>query len=110
VVIPQFLGRATFIEQVEHLAHEVGADFHEIVPLDSKDNVLRRFAERSRAAADPAHLDAQELLERAGGSGELSAMYDRLLAVIATRPAAKIIRTRSEQVAQAYQDLLGSLT
>jgi predicted kinase len=110
VVIPQFLGRATFIEQIEHLAHEVGADFHEIVLLDTKENVLRRFAERSRAAADPAHVDAHELLERSVGPAELSAMHDRLLAVIASRSTAKIIRAPSEQLNQVYQDVLASLT
>lgn len=110
VVIPQFLGRATFIEYVERLAHEVGADFHEIVLLDSKENTLRHFAERSRAAADPAHVEAQEMLERSGGLDELSSMYDRLLSVLASRPTAKVVPTTSGQVQQAYQDLLSNLS
>lgn len=104
VVIPQFLGRATFIEHVERLAHEVGADFHEIVLLDSRENTLRHFAERSRAVADPAHVEAQEMLERSGGLDELSAMYDRLLSVLASRPTAKVVPTTSGQMKQAYQD------
>jgi len=109
VVIPQFLGQATFLEHVERLSHEVGADFQEIVLLDSKENTLRRFAERSRAAADPAHMEAQEMLERSGGLDELSAMYDRLLSVLASRPTAKVVPTTSGQVEQAYQDFLRSL-
>jgi predicted kinase len=40
VVMPQFLGRPTFLEQVERLAGEVGAHFHEIVLLDSKETAL----------------------------------------------------------------------
>jgi hypothetical protein len=50
VVIPQFLGRAEFLEQVEQLAGNVGAESLEIVLLDSQDNALSRFAERTRGA------------------------------------------------------------
>jgi predicted kinase len=110
VVIPQFLGRLPFIEEVERLALEVGADFHEIVLVDSKENALRRFAERSRSAADPAHVEAQEMLDRSGGVEELSAMYDRLGSVVAARPTAKVVPTYSSQVEQAYRDFLSSLS
>lgn len=109
VVIPQLLCRLPFIAQLERLAGEAGVEFHEIVLLDSKENALRRFQERSRAAADPAHVEAQELLDRSGGQAELSAMYDRLLAVIAARPATKIVPTEAGRVEQAYQDFLRSL-
>jgi predicted kinase len=97
VVIPQFLGRPAFLEQAEHLAREVGADFHEIVLLDTKENALRRFAERARRTSSV-------------GEHELSAMYDRLISVIATRPAAKVVPTGSGHVEQAYRDFLGSLS
>ena len=36
-------------------------------------------------------------------------MYDRLMSVIAARPAANIVRTSSGQVDQAYRDFLHSL-
>lgn len=110
VVIPQFLGRETFIEHVERLAYEVGADFHEIVLLDSKENTLRAFTERSRAAADSAHVEAQEMLERSGGLNELSAMYDRLLSVLASRPTARVVPITRGQVKRAYRDLLSNLS
>lgn len=110
VVIPQFLGRPTFIEHVERLANELDAQFHEIVLLDSKENALRRFTERSRAAVDPAHVESQEIVERSGGLEELSAMYDRLVSVIASRPTAKVVPTESGQVEQAYRDFLSKLS
>jgi predicted kinase len=110
VVIPQFLGRPTFIEQLEHLAREMGADFHEIVLLDSKETALHRFTERSRSAADPAHVEAQEMLDRSGGLAELSAMYDRLVSVLASRPAAKVVHTKRGQPEQAYRDFLNKLS
>jgi predicted kinase len=108
VVIPQFLGRPAFLEQVEDLAREVGADFHEIVLLDSKQNALRRFVDR--AASDPAHAAASEMLMRNGGLSELSTMYDRLLAIIASRPTARVVPTTDGQPEQAYQDFLNSLS
>lgn len=109
VVIPQFLGRPEFLEQLERLADEDGAEFHEIVLLDDKEIALRRFAERGRAAADPAHVEAQEMLERQGGLEELSAMYDRLMSLIASRPSARIVRTSSGAIDQAYRDFSRSL-
>jgi len=48
VVIPQFVGRLEFLLQLEGVAVEAGAAFSEIVLLDSKENILLRFAERSR--------------------------------------------------------------
>jgi len=53
--------------------------------------------------------DAQEMIDHRGGRQELSAMYDRLISVIAVRPAAKIVPTSSGQVDQAYRDFLHSL-
>ena len=106
VVVPQFLGRLTFIERLESLAAEVGAVFHEIVLLDSKENALRRFAERSRLAVEPAHVEAQVMLDRGGGVAELSAMYDRLMSVIEARPGATVVRVEDGRVELTYQDVL----
>lgn len=66
---------------------------------------LRRFAERGRRSDDPAHLDAATMLARDGGLDELSAMYDRLMAMLATRPHARIVPTTDGRVDQAYHDL-----
>ncbi|MEU4781979.1 AAA family ATPase [Micromonospora sp. NPDC023633] len=110
VIVPQFLGRPEFIGQAERVARDTGAEFHEVVLLDDKENALRRFAERSRTSTDPAHLDAQRLLDRQGGATELAAMYDRLLAVVATRPGTRVVRTAHGRVDEAYRDLLACLT
>jgi predicted kinase len=109
VVIPQFLARPAFIEQIERLAHEVGAEFHEIVLLDTMENSLRRFAERTRAAANPAHVEAQEMVDRGGGAAYLADAYDRLLSLVASRPATIVIPTVSGQVRRAYRVLIDRL-
>ncbi|MEU9685941.1 AAA family ATPase [Amycolatopsis japonica] len=107
VIVPQFLGRADLLERLETLAGETAAEFHEIVLLDTKDNVLRRFAERTRAAAEPEHVEAHEML---GGPERLAEMYDRLVALIATRPKAVVVRTSAGRIQQAYQGLRCGLT
>jgi len=110
VVIPQYLGRAQFLEQAERLAVETGARFDEIVLLDSKENSLHWFSERSRAAADPAHVEAQEMLDRGGGREELSQMYERLLTVVASRPSAKIVQAQGGQVVATYRVFVNNLS
>jgi predicted kinase len=109
VVVPQFLGRVVFLEQLEDLARQVGATFHEIVLLDSKDNARRRFAERPRQAAGSGAPPAWETTHGAASIEELSAMYDRLLSVIASRPAARVVPTTAGQVNQAYRDVMNSI-
>ncbi len=109
VIVPQHLGRAEFIEQLERLAIEVGADFREVVLLDDKDQALARFAERTRAGSDPTHREAQELLDRTGGSEELAAMYDRIVSIIASRPSARVVRTEDGQIDAAYSKVLAAI-
>jgi predicted kinase len=110
VLIPQFLGRLPFIEQAEQVAVQAGATFREVVLMDSKANSLRRFAERSRATADPAHLDARDHIAGLGGPDELARMYELLLEVIAARPGTLIVQTTSGAVDQAYQDFAQCLS
>ncbi len=96
VVVPQYLGRVEFLEQLASLAAAVGAGFREIVLWDTKENALRRFAERSRAVADPAHAAAQRLLDRSGGAAELAAMHDRLAVLVAARPVTVVSSVAGE--------------
>jgi predicted kinase len=95
VIIPQHVGRLPFIEQVERRAADVCATFYEVALLDDWDAALARFVERTRSAADPAHLEAQEMLDRCGGLTELSAMYDRTLGVISARPGTVVLTVRA---------------
>jgi hypothetical protein len=106
VVVPQLLARPSFIEQAAALADELGSAFHEVVLVDSKQNAIHRFIDRSRTSAERGHRTAGEMLERQGGLVELEAMYDRLMALVATRPATKVVRTRAGEIEQAYRDFL----
>ena len=106
VVLPQFLGKPQFLEQAEAVARESGADFFEIVLMDGRDEVVRRFTDRTRAAAEPAHVEAGELVETLGGEATLAAMYDRLLLVISSRPRARVIQCPEGAIDDVYAEVL----
>lgn len=97
VVVPQLVARLPFIEQLADLASEVGATFHEVVLLDSKENMLRRFAERAGPGPSP-------------GEAELVAMHDRLVSLVATRPAATVVPVVDGAVDRTYRAVLDRLT
>ncbi len=66
VVVPQFLGRPGFIEQLKEVAGAADAPFHHIlldVPLDQAAQVFER---RQEAASNPIHADAARLLKANG--------------------------------------------
>ncbi|MGH3493395.1 MAG: AAA family ATPase [Sciscionella sp.] len=109
VVVSQYLGRVEYLTRLAEVATETGADYHEIVLMDTKDRLLARFAARTAAAADPAHLDAQEILDRFGGTRQLEAMYDRLLLVIAARPHGLVVPAPEGEIDATYRDLLSRL-
>jgi hypothetical protein len=99
-VVPQLLARPTFIEQLDGLAIAVGATFHEVVLLDSRENMLRRFADRARTSAG-AHAEA--------GPEELSELYDRLMALLADRPGARTVHVEPGDETRTYRALLRTL-
>ncbi|MEV6350159.1 AAA family ATPase [Actinoplanes sp. NPDC051851] len=105
VIVPQLLARPAFIDELAGL----GSPMYEIVLLDSRENVIRRFVHRSRTSADPGHRSVAEILDRPGGMAELEAMYDRLVALIAERPATKVIPCPDGEEDRAYRDLLAVL-
>ena len=109
VVIPQLLATSTFLNQVERVATELDADFHEVVLMDSKQNSLRRFRERGRTQVDPRRPEAQPAPMARTGDAELSDLYDRLVGFVATRPNARVVHIVDAEVGNAYQDFLRAL-
>jgi predicted kinase len=107
VVIPQLVGQVVFLEQIEAVGEAVGAEFHEIMLLDDRANALLRFEERTRAAAESAHLDAARAI--AADPDAVGRFYDRLVAVLPQRPRAVVITTRTGDIAAAYADFLAAL-
>ncbi|MDT4924332.1 MAG: hypothetical protein QOG01_2045 [Pseudonocardiales bacterium] len=109
VVLPQFLGRPQFLQQAEEVAADVGAAFFEFVLMDNRDDVLRRFAERSAAAREPAHVEAGQLVASLGGEAMLAAMYDRLLLMLSSRPRAQSVHCPERAVDEVYHELISRI-
>lgn len=105
VVLPQFLGKPQFLEQAQAVAADTGAEFHEIVLMADRDEVVRRFAARTAAAAEPVHVEAAELVARLGGEPMLFAMYDRLLLVLSARPFAKVVHCPEGAIEEVYREV-----
>ncbi|MGY1754595.1 AAA family ATPase [Blastococcus sp. SYSU D01042] len=108
VVVPQYLGRAPFVEELERAAAAAGCGFSEIVLMDARDDALARFHARS---ADPAlaahHRDAVALTT--GGDAQLGEMYDRLVALVARRPRARVVPTSAGEEDAAYRAVIAHL-
>lgn len=109
VLVPQYLGRLDFIEALNELAVEVGAEFVELALLSNRDDVVRRFERRSELSHDPIHRQAAELQRRTGGREALAATHDNLQAVIAARPETRVIATLDGDIAGTYTGLLAAV-
>ena len=107
VVVPQFVARVEFIEELRGVAADAGAAFVEVVLMDSRSNAVARFETRRH---DPeAAVHHREAAQLVGGPAGLSQMYDRLEALLAERPGAIVVRTRSGEPDAAYRDLLAAI-
>jgi predicted kinase len=107
VIVPQFLGRPELVEQLAAVADDVGATFHEVVLMDSRENALDRFHARRD---DPEWATHHREAERAaGGRAGVAAMYDLLHAVLDTRPDAVVVHSRAGDVEGTYRDVLGAV-
>ena len=99
VIVPQLLTRREFVNELPALAETVGATFHEITLLDSKDAVLRRLESRSELAGT---FSARALATKQGNSPEEA--YDRFVEALQSRPDAVVICATSTD--DAYASLL----
>jgi predicted kinase len=88
VVVPQFIARETFVVELETIAQDVDARFVEIALLAGRDDTLQAFSERSAAPENQQHRDAQQLVERSGGSDALRESHDWFVQFLQTRPNA----------------------
>lgn len=98
VVIPQYLGRLPFLHQLDQLAAATGVTLHEFVLLDTRQNLLRRWAAREALTGPPPSVPTTS-------AEQVAEMYDRLLALLPHRPDALVIRTEQGRINAAYRTL-----
>lgn len=109
VVLPQFLGNITEIERFEAVARQNGAEFREIVLLDTKQRSVERFARRGADDDAEWHRQVTTIVEREGGAAYLAQMHDRLADVIRARPAVTVLTSQEGAVESTYDALLSVL-
>lgn len=107
VVVPQFLGRVAFIEQLARLAAEHGSEFIEIALVSSAEDAARRFDAR-HASADQNHADAR-LLQSRPGADSVQSMYEGMIALLSTRPHVRYVRTVDGAIEETFEALLEAL-
>jgi len=108
VIVPQVLARPGFLTGLENAARDTGAAFAEIVLLAGKADMLRAFTDRA-APARPADTAARDLAGHPGSDADLTAMHDRLTALLATRPGAMIVPVTPGQPSLTCAAMLAAL-
>ena len=99
VIVPQFLGRPRFIDELAAVAADAGAEFRHLVLLPELATTLARFAARTD------HSIAEELTALLGGPDELNRGYQRLVELLPRRPEAEVLRLDQDTPEQAYAQL-----
>ncbi|MGB6454440.1 MAG: AAA family ATPase [Streptosporangiaceae bacterium] len=106
VVVPQLVARLEFIEQLEVAALDSGAAFREVMLLDEQGSLRSRYRDRVRQEAAAGHepIAATDLTD-----AQLAEFCERLLPVVAARPATIVIRSLDGDVAATYRELVTRL-
>ncbi len=105
VIVPQFLARREFVDQLEQVARDAGATFVEVALMATKDDMRTWFASRSATSVAATHQDAQQLIDRLGGYAALDQMYGRFVQLVHSRPATRTIPARDGNVHRTLREL-----
>jgi predicted kinase len=107
VVVPQYVARVEFIEELGAAAKSTGARFCEVYLTDDKQAAIARFRARgSDALLADHHMEA---VSNVGGPSGLAEMFDRIELTRVGRPDALTVLTVAGDVELAYRDLIAVL-
>lgn len=99
VVVPQLVANPAFVAELEALAKEAGATFHEILLTDAPENVVARFLIRRTVLAGAAHPEAEVTSE------QVLEVHEQLL----RRSGPIVVPTTAGAVGAAYAAVLDAL-
>lgn len=77
VVVPQFLARSGFAEDLAFAAQECDARFVSIALMIDRATACSEFAARSARSLEPTHRDAAAMVERSETPDAIGEMFDR---------------------------------
>ena len=89
VIVPQFLGRTDFIEQLANAADRAAANFVEAALWIDRSRAITAFADRQAAPRTQAHHDSAALVNRSERADPVGQMYDAFIRVLEQRPATR---------------------
>lgn len=102
VVVPQYLAQLDGITAFEDVARDQGAEFREVVLLDSRKGSIERFDHRAQHDDDPWVQHSRRFIALHGGPARLGSMYDALLEIKRLRPAALVVKSKPGAVEETY--------
>ena len=103
VVIPQFIERPGFIDDVRAVAQDTGAQLVLVALVSSPEEAASRFDARG-GSADPNHLDAVHL-QSAPGARTVEDMYAGMLGLLATYGDVRYVESVPGDIDGTYQEL-----
>jgi predicted kinase len=109
VIMPQFLDLEDEIGLFRGIAQTCGADFREVILMDTQESSIERFYAREDNQ-DPWHAKVMAIVEQNGGSQLLESMYSGLTSGLRARRSASVIHSRRGEIEETYTSLLSALT
>ena len=104
VIVAQYLGRTGFIEALDQLAQQIGADFRELVLMDHEAAVADRFRARRVELSAASRPHPQHDVNEQSVDQVIAGAFQRLKAVATERTRTQVI-TAAGGVEQAYAAL-----
>ena len=109
VVVPQFLFRSAFIEELDGVAREAASEFIEIALVSSPEEATARFAARS-SSDDPNHRDAVRL-QQAAGAKPIEELYSAMTAMLEQeRPQTRYVDSVAGDINGTFARLQAALS
>jgi predicted kinase len=102
VIVPQFLGRAEFIEQLAGVADRSGAMFVETALWIDRAPAVAAFDNRRATPGTQAHHDAAALVDRSEHADPVGQMHDAFVQVLEQRPDTRRIEVVPGDIDQTY--------
>jgi predicted kinase len=103
VVVPQFVERPGFIEDVRAVAIDTGADFVLVALVSSPEEAASRFQERV-GSSDANHLDAVHL-QSVPGARRVEDMYAGMIELLATYEDVRYVRSVAGDIDGNFAEL-----
>jgi predicted kinase len=102
VIVPQFLGRPDYIEQLAGVASRSAATFVEMALWIDRSRAITAFVDRRAAPSAQTHHDAATLVDRSEHADPVGKMDDAFVSVLEQRPATRTVEVISGDIDQTF--------